>query len=401
MLTVLDNTDNNEQNQIHSLNFNTVTVCVFAVFVVMLSTLTSVLLNSYVVYDKATSTAGIILPVLAAGLLTVLTERSKNIFIAILFSLLPVAGAAISLAYVASPVYALAALIPLTLAAPVCVSLNADSNRSAGIAGGATLTAILLFVMFGLFVYEKRGVLSIEALDETVNVILQPLTDAMKQTVTQISEQYEYAEAVLDPEQLIGYIKYILAGAVGAGAVVMSYFGTLAARLIYNTLGLRDALPISLRITVRRKISPEGVSTDVTKQQIQWRIGISNITAILFCISVFLPLAGGMFAELPLPLEITALNLMLILSPVFLYCGIRDIAISFSPKTRGSSPTGCLSPVLLMITLFIMPAYMPVLLELFGVTSVFRENKMNRIAAEDGIDFEDDGDDSDDSDRDD
>lgn len=349
---------------------------------------------------------GLPLAILAAAMQTVLALSPRSRLKMTLTSLL--AGVA---AYAASAViftsiagfelttalaYSLAALYPTVMALPMILTVHRRSGRSLSIAASALLSFILWAGYVALSVTIEFGGLTVEHLRELIDRSFIPVKEAISSLTLDRGDTSVQLYSSVDIDAMLYSAKTLLIGFAAAALIVISYLATLAARLIAGCFDLLEYLPSSLRIRMRAIRGDDGPVIEMSRETVPWRIELDSVSAVLmlaaYAVSL-LPVSGK-----ALPAALTAQNLLLILSPGFIYAGVRDIFEGFGGGS-GAPGRGCLVFIIGAALIYVNPMTLSVLLTVLGVISVLRENHRRDRAAKLAGQFSDKTDKNDDNDN--
>ncbi len=321
------------------------------------------------------------------GALTALVAAAMNILLALEFSvskpklalvfllnLLPFAGA---YAFFGELPAAFTALYPLALALPIFVTVRMGLGRTASIACAAIFCFALFVSSYAVIIADEYGAVNIETASAFIDSVFDPLAEQIQKL---LKEEGGEAFQSITPQMidtLIYYTKAVLIGTFAAIMIGFAYLATLAARLLANAFGMLHKLPMGLRVRVRAVMTPDGPTVEVSQENVSWRIEIDSVTVgvyiAAYIASVLLAPDGTKMSVLYIALQ----NLVLILSPGFFYCGVRDIALGFKLKTHRSTFRTVLL-VLGIVFLFIMPQVPIMIMCALGVIVVIRENRARK-----------------------
>ncbi len=291
-----------------------------------------------------------------------------------LLNILPFTGAYIYLGNLAS---ALTALYPLVLALPIFVTVRMGLGRTASIVCAAIFAFLLFLSSAAILIGDEYGAVNIETISAFIDSVFAPAAEQFEKILKE--QGGEAAQSITHQmiDTLIYYTKAVLIGTFAAVMIVLAYLATLATRLLANAFGVLHRLPMGLRVHVRAVMGPDGPNVEVSQETVTWRIEIDSVTVgvyiAAYIASVLLTPDGTKMSILYIALQ----NLVLILSPGFFYCGVRDIALGFKLKTRRSM----FRTILLMLGilfLFIMPQVPIMIMCALGVIVVIRENRARK-----------------------
>ena len=322
--------------------------------------------------------AGLPLAILSAAMSVLLAlayrDDACRLGVLLTVNLIPFITAALVLRSVS---HALAALFPLMMALPIWLTVRMHHGRSASIAASAVTAALLWILYLGLAIAAEYGACNRETIAEMLDTALTPVADALrKMTFEHEGETLPYYTEN-DIELLLYYMKTMLFGAIGAMMIVCSYLVTLAARLIAGVFHVTPLLPMGLRVMVRAQMTEDGPRVEVKQEPVVWRIEIDSVTASVFLVAYIISMILSIAGNGSLTLYSALQNLVLLLAPGFLYCGVRDVVLGI----RGKGSFGGISVFTLIfgaILFFVNPTSMITLLSALGVAVTLRENKMKR-----------------------
>ncbi len=321
---------------------------------------------------------GFVLAVLASALniLCALDARDSKVGLLILLAVNLVPFAAVLL-YLQSVTSALNALYPLIMAMAVYLTLRKHIGRAASVLAAALPAAVLWFCTFAAAVYLQFGAVSADSINSMLDLILvEPMTSYIEVLEEQLGEDGAVLLNAVNIDELVYYCKSLLIGSITAVMVVWAYLVTLATRIIAGVFGLDVLLPTGLRIGMLVQRTANGPTVEIFRETVKWRIELDSVSAgvyvAAYLISMLFATDGGTLMP-----AIVAENLILILSPGFLYCGARDVVLGFRGKaSMGKISAFILAPALLLI--FINPTAIVILLCALGVIVTFRENGARR-----------------------
>lgn len=269
---------------------------------------------------------------------------------------------------------AILTLCPIALALPIYITVRTGLVRTASIAAAAIVVFVLYAVYYALIIYNEYGVLNIESIGTYIDEIFAPTANAIAKLTYEVNGEAVPLFTEQTIEQLIYYTKTMIIGSCAAVMIVFAYLATLAVRLLASVFGVSHQLPTGLRIHVRALMTEDGPKVEVFREPVQWRIGIDSVTVgvyiAAYIASVLLSPTDSNVSMIYLAVQ----NLVMILSPGFIYCGIRDVIL----MTRSKTPKGMLArviPIFVLLFLFINPSLVVVLLCMIGVVVTIRENR--------------------------
>ncbi len=268
-----------------------------------------------------------------------------------------------------SPTAALMTILPLALAAPIFLTLRMNAGRSVSIAAAALAAAVLWVLSFALILFEG-GELS----GETVRAVLDEMFVPVEKMLASVTYEKDGQTVSYYSEEDIALLIYrfqtLMIGALGTVMIALAYLCTVFCCVIARCFGVEALLPQSLYIRLRRKKDGDGIEED-SREALLWQIRISNLTAGIFTVLYLLSVFIGAVQS---PLAIALQNLMLLLTPAFLYTGARRIGRNLRGRSDAGPRLGCFPIGLGALLLIVNPPAAMMLLLVVGVTSVFREN---------------------------
>ena len=307
--------------------------------------------------------------------------------------------------FVSAMASALLALLPTALALPIYLTVRGKSGRAVSIGAAAVASTLLLIVVFSLRIYALRGAFDIQTIKNVIDECFEPFRKTLSELsfTTVGGGQAIFSES--DIEKMIYSVEVLLPGTLAAMMIVMSYLTTVGMRLIAKTFDVDLGLPVTHCLVVRRlpvmsgektgnapqNERPEdadddrnekksgipeiGVRTEISYRTVRWRIELDSVSAVIFIVAYFFAvLFGSSDGETTLPLTAAAQNLIVILTPGFVYAGIREV---FRPSSLGAK--GCLFGALALVLTFVNPMSVALLFSVVGVTTVLRENHTRKM----------------------
>ncbi|MBQ2765928.1 MAG: hypothetical protein IJF48_02960 [Clostridia bacterium] len=300
---------------------------------------------------------------------------SKPKLLLLLFiNILPFAAAYL---YTSSLTVSLVALYGFVIALPIALTVRMGLGRSASIALAATLAFVLVGASFAITVANEYGALNAETIGDYLDGLFEPAAQSLAElTYEKNGEDVPYFAPNMI-EDLLYYTKTLLIGTIASMLIVLAYFATLATRLLAGVFGVQSMLPMGLRVSVKAIMGKDGPTVDISQETVQWRIEIDGVTVgvyiAAYIATVLLAPMDGRVTTAYIALQ----NLVLILSPGFLYCGLRDIVLGMRGKARVGAFSRAL-PILGIIMIFINPQVVMILLCMLGVIVTIRENRARR-----------------------
>ena len=265
-----------------------------------------------------------------------------------------------------------AVLFPYVLALPIILCLRHRTGRTASIASAAVASLLLWFAAGALIHWLSYSALDAASIGKTLDRLLEPLRAYLAGfTYESGGETLQYFSEA-DIENLVGYTKSVLLGTAAAIMVVIAYFVTLLTRLVARSFDRESIFPVTRRIHVRRIVAPDGPTAEFRREDVVWRINLDNVTAFIYIASY---MASVLLASPDGGVSVpgaTAQNLTIMLTPGFVYAGIREIMAGFGGTRTNLS--GCLTFAAAAVLVFINPLMLVILLAVIGVVSTIREN---------------------------
>jgi len=274
------------------------------------------------------------------------------------------------------------ALYPLIMAAAVYFTLRMKMGRSASIAAAAFCGTILLLSALAAAVYSQFGVFNAENINAALDSIYEPIIDYYNNLLKELADEANITLAAVDAGKLLYYAKSMLIGSVGTVMIVFAYFITLAVRITASVFGVESLLPAGLRVGISAKLTKDGSTVEIFREPVKWRIELDSVSAAVYLTAYVVSALTASSDNVSLPL-MAAENLILILSPGFLYCGARDVVLGL----RGKASMGPMSRLILIpavILSIINPSSIIILLCALGAIVTFRENGARRKMQDNG-----------------
>lgn len=308
-------------------------------------------------------------------------ESSKAKLFGLLFvNLIPFAAAGI---YFQSLTLSLGALYPLMMALPIWLTVRMGYGRAASIASAAICAMIVWCISFVGTVISELGAFNAETLGTLLDTMLEPYIEY----ISDLFESEEVAAVVkltsADLDMLRYYFKTMIFGSVAVVMIIWSYLATLVLRLVASVFGASHRIPRGYRVGVLATITGDGPKVEILREEVVWRLQLDNITVAVYVaayiISVLLSPTGGV----ALTAYSVAVNLILILSPGFFYCGVRDIILSFRGRSV-SGKFGRVTAIIAVVLALISPASVAFIFSALGVAVTVRENRAQRTIQKTG-----------------
>lgn len=324
--------------------------------------------------------AGLPLSIIAAAMLTALalSYGPDNTKVTMLFSL-GLVSYAISVFIFAllgqyptnlSLILSAAALFPSILALPVYLTLRMKKGRAVSIAAAALSSMCLWLIYTALSIYAEYGACTIENIRLMLDQAFEPVRQMLESLTYDKNGETTALYNITDIEQIIYNIEIILLGTTAAVMTIVAYFTTLAVRLIVNCFDQQRLLPVGYRIRMRRVDGEDGPTVELSRETVQWRIELDSVTAVIFIVAYIVSVLFSSADKLLLP-AVAAQNLIIMLTPAFIYAGGRDILLGFGSNSAGR---GCALPVFALILIFLNPMTLFMLLSVIGVAATLKEN---------------------------
>ena len=302
------------------------------------------------------------------------SASKPKLTLVLLLNIVPFVGAYI---YFENLAAALITLYPLALALPIFITVRIGLGRTASIACAAICCFALFLSSFVIVIAEQYGAVNIETASSFIDSVFSPMAEQFKNLLKEQGGEELQSITPQMIDMLIYYTKTVLIGTIAAAMIVFAYLATLATRLLANAFGVLDRLPLGLRVRVRAVMGADGPNVEVSQETVAWRIEIDSVTVgvyiAAYIASVLLASDGTKMSILYIALQ----NLVMILSPGFFYCGVRDIALGFKLKTHKSTFRTILL-IFGIVFLFIMPNVPIMIMCALGVIVVIRENRARK-----------------------
>ncbi len=322
--------------------------------------------------------AGLPLSIIAAAMNTLLalgySKSHGRLAILLAVNLIPFSAAAILMQ---SVVHALAALYPLVLALPIFLTVRMEQGRTASIMAAALCSTLLWLGYFALAIQAVYGACTPETIGLMLDESLAPIREMLGRLTYEYKGETVAYYGAEEIELLMYQVKTMLIGSIVSIMIVISYFVTLAARLIANVFDVTALLPSGIRICMRAHMEEDGPKVEFMQERVMWRIEIDSVTAILFIVAYIASFIFAFMGDSSLIPYSAAQNLIIILAPAFIYCGARESVLSF----RGRASFGHINRFTLIfavILMFVNPASIVTLISALGVIVTLRENRMKR-----------------------
>lgn len=288
-------------------------------------------------------------------------------------NLVPFVGATV---YFVSVSAAMPALVPLVLTLPIWLTVRRGLERSVSVAAAAICAAVLYFAMLALGIFERYGEINITTVTGAIDSIFAPVKEMFLSLIAEAGEDsgLNITETVID--NAIYYVKTMFFGMIAVGMIIMAYLSTLAIRVGAELMNMTYVLPKGVRIGMRMTIGAQGPQMIVSQETVLWRIEIDSVSAVMLIAAYIVSVLFASSESTGIP-SIVAANLVLMLSPGFVYCGARDLVLGFSGKSSiGRASKLILIPAIALV--FINPMLIFMLLCVTGIVVTFRENGARR-----------------------
>ena len=279
-----------------------------------------------------------------------------------------------------SIVQSFGALYPIAIALPVWLTLRLRHGRASSIALAAMCSMALWFAGFVIAVTGELGAFNAETVGAVLDALFKPYGDFLSGMMYERGgEKIAYFKAA-DIEIMLYYFKAMYFGTVAVAMLVLAYFATLAVRIIADIFGVGHMLPAGYRISMRAKLTEKGPQVEIAQERVPWRIELDSVTVGVYIFAYAMTVLFSFSENGAVPTLYTVMmNLVIILSPGFFYCGARDIVLGFRGKSS-SGRLGKIIPILVIIMTFINPMSMVFILCTLGVIVTLRENRVRRDA---------------------
>ena len=282
----------------------------------------------------------------------------------------------ISVIFSGSFITALNILLPLAFAVPIWISVINKGNRFTAIAISTVSASALMIIIFALSVQKQFGVLTADNVKLAIDALVEPVGNMFREMSTQSAGGMS-VQLISDADiaNMLYIVKSTLFGSLAVIMMIAAYLTTLFTRLILKAVKMTDLLPSSVRAVLRAHMKETGPEVELLRETVCWRIEVDSISAWIYVISYILT---AVFAsDNTLLFYVVSGNISTILSPIFIYCGVREIALGFKGRSQVNAGSKF---ILIMCIVFIIvnPSLVTTLLSLLGVTSTLRENKVRR-----------------------
>ncbi len=321
---------------------------------------------------------GLCLSIIASAMLVLLflnfASSNKMLVLVLMLGLIPYISAAVYFGSVAS---AVPALYPLAMSVPIFLTVRMGKGRSVSIMAAALCSALLWIGYIALAIRSVYGSLNAETIMTMIDSTLEPIKEMLETLIAENELNLSVLSVLPSIDVLLYQIKTLLLGVMVSMMIVNSYFATLATRLIAGIFNVTPMLPSGARICMRAVITKDGPSVEVIKEKVTWRIELDSITAIVFIASYALSILTSLGNGGAAVLQSSVQNLLIILSPGFIYCGAREAVLSLLGRASlfGISK---FSVIITAVMLIINPSLVAMLLMTLGVIVTLRENSLRK-----------------------
>ncbi len=308
-------------------------------------------------------------------------EKSKaKLFVLLFVNLIPFVAAGV---YFQSLPLSLGALYPLMMALPIWLTVRMGYGRAASIAFTAICAMLVWCASFAGVLIAELGSFNAQTLGALLDATLDPYIEYIKS----LFESEDVAQVIkltaADLDMIRYYFKTMFFGSVAVVMIIWSYLATLAVRLIAAVFGVSHRIPRGYRVGVRAMITGDGPKVEIFREEVVWRVQLDNITVAVYVISYIISVLSAPKGGVALTAYSVAVNLILILSPGFFYCGARDIILSFRGKSV-SGKFGRIAAIIAVVLAIISPASVVLIFSALGVAVTVRENRAQRSIQKSG-----------------
>ena len=318
---------------------------------------------------------GTVLTLIAAGMSVLLAlEFNKSIPKLLLLLFVSVVPFAAMFIYSGQLTVAMLTLCPLALALPIYITVRSGLGRTASIACAAMVVFALYSAHFALVVYNEYGALNIETIGTYIDEAFVPVAEEFGKLTAEVDGKTQplFTEQMLD--ELFYYVETTLIGSSAMMMLIFAYFATLTTRLFAGAFDVSHYLPMGLRVHVRAVMESDGPKVEVSREPVQWRIGIDSVTVWVYIAAYIISLLLASSDSNPGMVYLALQNLVIILSPGFIYCGIRDLVLMMRGKAQKGA-FGRIIPILALVFLLINPSLIVTLFCILGIVVTIKENR--------------------------
>ena len=268
-----------------------------------------------------------------------------------------------------------AVLFQFVLALSTAVCISRRRSRTAAIAMSAAAALLLWLAAGAIIVYFRYSSIDLSSVAQSLDDIVEPFRGYLKGFTYELDGEVVNYYSDADIEGLCEYLKSVMLGILGAAMTIISYAASLLTRLVARSFDRESMLPIVRRIHVHRKKTPDGPAVEVRQETAVWPVTLDNLTAFVYIGSYLLSvlLASD---NVILVAGATAQNLMILLTPAFVYAGVREVM--GGSGGAATSPSGCLIFAVAAVFVFVNPLLLAVLLAIIGVVATIRDNLRTR-----------------------
>ncbi len=318
---------------------------------------------------------GTVLTLIAAGMSVLLAfefnKSTPKLLLLLFVNIVPFAAMFI---YSGQLTMAMLTLCPLALSLPIYITVRSGLGRTASIAFAAIVIFALYAVHFALVVYNVYGALNIETIGTYIDEAFIPVAEEFRKLTAEVDGKTQplFTEQMID--ELFYYVKTTLIGSSAMMMLIFAYFATLATRLLAGAFDMSRYLPMGLRVHVRAVMAEDGPKVEVSREPVQWRIGIDSVTVFVYIAAYIISFLLASSDSNPGMVYLALQNLVIILSPGFIYCGIRDLILMIRGKAQKGA-FGRIIPILALVFLFINPSLIVTLFCVLGLAVTIKENR--------------------------
>ncbi len=270
-------------------------------------------------------------------------------------------------------------LYPVMAAAAIGITVKRGMGRTVSVAAAAAVMLLLMIALISADIYMQYGQISQNSVRQYANSIFDPITTLLEEyTLTAEDGAVMY----LLPENRIGEVVYLyklmFIGILCAFSITVSYTVTLVTRLIMKATSTDGRLPVSYLIGIRAHFESDSPRLEVVREKSVWRIAPNPVSAWVFIISYILTFLMTSVTD-SYTLTAAVYNMQLILSPLFIYCGAREMILKIRRKKSSAVKIFNFLPIFCIILLFIAPSVLTVFLSFIGAGNTLRESRAAKL----------------------
>lgn len=308
-------------------------------------------------------------------------DNSKaKLLVLLLINLIPFVAAGV---YFQSVALSLGALYALMMSLPMWLTVRMGYGRSASIASAAICAMLVWCAGFALLIIAEYGAFNAQTLGALLDTMLEPYIDYLSSLFDGSEGEIGIRLTGADLDMIRYYFKTMFFGSVAVAMIVWSYVATLAVRLVASVFGVSHRIPRGYRIGVLATITKDGPKVEVFREEVVWRVSIDNITVAIYVASYIISVLFSPTGKAALSAYLVAINLVMILSPGFFYCGVRDALLSFRGKSATSN-FGRIVAIIAAVLILVSPTSVVFIFSALGVVVTVRENRAARSMQKSG-----------------